>query len=291
MPVFVVLLCVPWWAAEAGTKVLFSFGKVEVLRANASEWEFVRAGTELNAGDLVRMPPQGLLRLGGDGNWAILAGTHEATLDALVAEARETSPNRNSRRLSPLSPEPEAIDVLPAGDPTLRRSSSSSVRFSDADFAAWKRATRNPNALVREWAQRTVSRYGRSEERSRYPTTRLLMAQSLYEAMREAIEESSPVAMLFPEGDARPVYLYAALLNGANIPFEYVLDESRRPVILLDLAESTSSLRRITANVDLVRRSENDRLAIPVAITPSTGTFLDAWYAAEKSVQSRAINE
>jgi hypothetical protein len=293
MAVLVALCCLPFASARGGTKVVFSFGKVEVLRAGATEWEFVRSGVELRADDLVRMPPQGLLRLKGDGSreLPILAGVHESTLEELVAEARETSPNRNGRRVSPTSPEPAAVDVLPAGDPAARRSPAKPLRFTDAEFVAWKRDARGRNPLVQELARRVTSQYARTEASSRYPTARIQAARGLYDAMRNAVESGSPVLALFPEGDARPAYLFAALLSAADVPFEQALDESRRPVVLVELAESTTAARRVSANAGLVRRGPNDRIMVPLAVVPSATTFLDAWYAAENAVRSRVVVE
>lgn len=286
------LFCYLPLRGESSTpRVIFSFGKVEVLRANATEWVFLRPGMELRPEDLIRMPPQGLLRLteGGSRDLALLVGAREAPLETLLVQARAATPK--SRRLSPTSPEPVAVDVLPAGDPTRNHSVEETLRFSDAEFLAWKRDILRSSPLLEELARSVLGRYAHVVADARYPTLRLRQVRGLFEAMRVAVEENSPVAALFPEGEARPATFFAALLNAAEIPFEPLLDEERRPILLIELLEPTTAARRLSVNAGLVRRSQNGRLAIPLAVTSATGTLLDAWYAAENALRSRMLRE
>lgn len=285
------LCCLPLGVKSSTPRVVFSFGKVEVLRADATEWEFLRPGMGLRLEDLIRIPPQGLLRLAeeGGGNLALLVGAREATLETLRAQARAATPK--SRRLSPASLEPAAVDVLPAGDPARGPSAGGALRFSDAEFLAWKRDIRRSSPLLEELARSVVDRYARVVADARYPTLRLQQTRGLFEAMRVAVEEGSPVIALFPEGEARPATLFAALLTAAGIPFEPLLDEERRPILLIELLEPTTAARRLSVNAGLVRRSQHGRLAIPLAVTPATRTLLDAWYAAENALRSRMLRE
>ncbi len=259
--------------ALAATRVVFSFGKVEVLRVGASEWQFIRSDMLLDGSDLVRMPPVSLLRLGeeDDERLRLLTGVHEALVEDLLAAA-ENVPNGAAPAGTG---EAEATDLLPAGDPDQSRSGSPvPVRMDAADRATWR---------ANEWATHPRIREAAAEAQSQHTGVsrghpHLAALSRLHGAMCRILLPGEPLRQAFADDSAAPVIVLAALVGAAGLPSERVALSDGTPILLVRADESASSGAALTANRDLLHVAHDGTVYLPLHPTSRTMSFVEAWY-------------
>ncbi len=259
--------------ALAATRVVFSFGKVEVLHASASEWQFIRSDMLLDGSDLVRMPPVSLLRLGegDDGRLSLLTGVHEAPVENLLAEA-ENAPNGAAPSGTG---EAEATDLLPAGDPEQsRRGSLVPVRMDAADRAVWR---------ANEWATHPRLREAATEVLRQHADvssghSHLAALSRLHGAMCRILLPGDPIQKALAGDPAAPVIVLAALVEAAGLPSERVVLSDGTPILLVRADESAPSGAALTANRDLLHVADDGTVYLPLHPTSRTTSFVEAWY-------------
>ncbi|MBM3214604.1 hypothetical protein FJZ36_06790 [Candidatus Poribacteria bacterium] len=272
--------------ADTLPKVLFSFGRNEVLREGSNRWTFIRAGDSLESADLVRMPPMALLRI-ADANGRglpLLTGARESSAKDLVSEAAAQVGRTQGRRIGAAASEPGSVDALPAGDPVRGDSDDDERPMSRAEAGRWLRFTPSPSALSQRLALEASERADDSlTSDSMYPSSVFAKTRATFEAVRGATENSSGVGESFDDA-----YLLVSVLQRLGLRITRDIDARQRPVVVIDLGVVSRSASQLTANQALYRIGDEDRLLLPLCATPASRTFLEAWYA-EEQVTGRPV--
>ncbi|MYE89610.1 hypothetical protein F4X33_11510, partial [Candidatus Poribacteria bacterium] len=135
------------YAESEEATVIFTFGKIEVLKAGEQEWRFLEKGMVLAADDLVRMPPFSLMRLKieDDTRLPTLSGGREVFVRTLINEGLQRRDAQKGRRINEDFDEDPATDVLPVGNKHRTRNRASAfeglpaVKVSQSKLEALRR--------------------------------------------------------------------------------------------------------------------------------------------------------
>ncbi|MBT3265814.1 hypothetical protein HN371_01620 [Candidatus Poribacteria bacterium] len=262
------------------TRVLFSYGAVESLRAGETDWEFTHAGMALGPHDVVRMPPRSLLRLEraqGD-RLDLLTGVGEGSAAELLAFAAARSSGSTAQSF--VGPwEEDEVDVLPAGDRREPRVTTPSDGSFDAPTAAaWLDDRSHEHDAVRNLAARVLTG---PRVAPYYMPERVATAQALFAAMTAEMSETSTFAALFPDASTATAFGFAGLLAAADIPARKHVDGEGRPFVLLDTGLTVGGIRGVTASRSLYRERPDGAVELPIGLAPGHVGFLQAWYAGQ----------
>ena len=105
----------------------FTFGRIEVLTFGQDEWAFLERDVALTEKDLVRMPPDSLIRLKSDGSLLpTLPGGRELSVGDLIAEATQRKDTTSGERINHEIEHSPVSDVLPVGRSTERNNLTNS---------------------------------------------------------------------------------------------------------------------------------------------------------------------
>ena len=112
------ILAYPLYAESEESTAIFTFGKIEILKAGEQEWRFLEKGMVLAADDLVRMPPFSLMRLkiANDTHLPTLSGGREVLVRTLIDEGLQRREAQKGKRINEDFDESPAIDGLPVGN-------------------------------------------------------------------------------------------------------------------------------------------------------------------------------
>ena len=278
----------PCIADEIST--VFTFGRIEVLTFGEDEWAFLEKGFVLVEKDLLRMPPDSLIRLQSkDGLLPTLPGGRELSVGKLLVEAKQlkTMPrpkgiNRGIER-SPMS------DVLPVGRPTesVNQLTTGAKTRAEAISSAELSALRTeldalPDEIARlipeleTYLNRPVSEEdNRTEKRYPYPTVDL--AQKLYSSLRGL---GADVLAGY-----NPTLLYVQLLRRCGISANLIADNNGKLLGVFDSGIPLTSEKRVAANRSLMQEKDPaDTVWISVDVQPHKQNFITAWYEGSKQI-------
>lgn len=309
------LLCTTVSQASEVARATFIFGKVEVLKSDSDEWDFLTRDIPLSLDDLIRMPPISLLRLTKKSGDALPAfyGSRERTIRQLIAEG-EAKHTSTGRRLDADLDGTMAIDILPAGDPNrAQQFSSSSLNTSTENIQVNDAQLQHLRALLKQCTD-AVNTYAREQTTSIpketdiiqkrlitvYPGANILRAQHLFDALKtemstptgESLRQHLHNAYSEPRLSGllrEPVILmilYGQLLHSVGIEVDFATNTNRELFLIFDSGIQPSEIKRITANQKLVyphrRDSEStskaNNLWIPISMSSINNNFTYIWY-------------
>ena len=246
---------------EAAHRILFTFGKVEVLRTNNQDenqvWTFLTKKELVNDNDLIRIPPRGLLRLKRNDQELLptLPGGQENKVSNLIQaglarkkQGRYVNQNLNGQ---------PAIDILPLESKSTEvRSKSQPMsanmyrRISNAELVQFRRQLDTlSDHIVAQFPAPKVDNQTNS-----YPSTNIYLAQILYPFCTQIPLKSQPASVeTVTSADQKLCLLYAQLLHHFKIPTDLALDKSGDLLVLFDSGIITSEAERLSANTSLTR--------------------------------------
>ena len=246
---------------EAAHRILFTFGKVEVLRTNNQGenqvWTFLTKKELVNDNDLIRIPPRGLLRLKRNDQELLptLPGGQENKVSNLIQaglarkkQGRYVNQNLNGQ---------PAIDILPLESKSTEvRSKSQPMsanmyrRISNAELVQFRRQLDTlSDHIVAQFPAPKVDNQTNS-----YPSTNIYLAQILYPFCTQIPLKSQPASVeTVTSADQKLCLLYAQLLHHFKIPTDLALDKSGDLLVLFDSGIITSEAERLSANTSLTR--------------------------------------
>jgi len=263
--------------AQAGTRVLFSYGAVETLRTGETRWDFLSADVAIGSDDIVRMPPGSLLRLQDDDGQplSLLSGVGEGTAPELLAiEEAEAAEGAGAYGASA---EAAAVDVLPAGSADADGPHEPRVfAFDEVAAAAWLTDKSHELDVVRDAAHAALMR---ASAGAVYMPEHVAKAQALFAYVVAGLDADDAVTSVFADDAARPVYAFAALLAAADIPARRHVDASGQPFLLLGAGLRRSQIGSVTANRAMYHTRPDGAVEMPLGLAPGQMTLLEAWYA------------
>ena len=289
----VCLMCValsnfPCTADEITTA--FTFGRIEVLTFGEEEWAFLEKGFVLMEKDLVRMPPDSLIRLQSkDGLLPTLPGGRELSVGDLVVEGKRLKTMPRAKRInhgiehSPLS------DVLPVGRPTERvhqmttSAKTRAVAVSNVELSALRmEIDAFPDEIARLIPElETYLNIPANEKDNRmekcYPYPALDLAQKLYNSLR-----GLGVDVL---ADHNPTLLYVQLLRRCGIAADLIVDNSGKLLGVFDSGILLTLGKRVAANRTLIQEiGLADTVWISVDVQLHKQNFTTAWYEGSEQI-------
>lgn len=289
----VCLMCValsnfPCIADEIAT--VFTFGRIEVLTFGEDEWAFLEKGFVLVEKDLLRMPPDSLIRLQSkDGLLPTLPGGRELSVGDLLAEAKRLKTMPRAKRINHGIEHSPMSDILPVGRPTASRDQTTTdgttrpVVVSNDELAALRMQL---DALPDEFARlipesethvKFADKEKDSQTENQYPYPMLNLAQRLYES----------VSRLELKGltDYNPTLLYVQLLRRSSIAADLVVDNTGKLIGVFDSGIPLASAKKVTANRTLIQeKGQTDTVWISVDVQPHKQNFTTAWYEGSEQI-------
>ncbi|MBM3237863.1 hypothetical protein FJZ31_16360 [Candidatus Poribacteria bacterium] len=296
--------------------VTYIFGKVEVLRSDSSEWEFLKKNAQLSSDDLIRMPPISLLRIKEKGGAALPAfyGSRELRVSQLIAEGKERMATSRGKRLDTDLDGGMAIDILPTGNPdvasatrTLANSATKdpqTLKVTPTELQQLRSLLQNPSDALKASALSKLEQIsgfqpkadlsrGRSEQTDNnpmreitvYPGKNILQAQCLFDALRTEFGAQGLASGIVnfnseirnPKSEIRFMALYGQMLQSIGIKVDFITNSKDELFLIFDSGRNIDKIGRITANRALVY-SNNPNLWIPVSISDISNNFTYAWY-------------
>ena len=246
---------------EAAHRILFTFGKVEVLRTNNQGgnqvWTFLTKKELVNDNDLIRIPPRGLLRLKRNDQELLptLPGGQENKVSNLIQAG--LARKKQGRYVNQNLNEQPAIDILPLESKSTEvRSKSQPMsanmyrRISNAELVQFRRQLDTlSDHIVAQFPAPKVDNQTNS-----YPSTNIYLAQILYPFCTQIPLKSQPASVeTVTSADQKLCLLYAQLLHHFKIPTDLALDKSGDLLVLFDSGIITSEAERLSANTSLTR--------------------------------------
>jgi len=264
-------------SAQAATRVLFSYGAVETLRAGETRWDFLSADVTVGPDDILRMPPGSLLRLQDDDGQRqrLLSGVGEGTAAELllIAEAEAAEVGGAYRG----SAEAAAVDVLPAGSASSDEPDGPlTFALDEAAAAAWLTDESHELNIVRDAAHAALAS---APTAPAYMPELLAKAHALFAYAVADLDAGGPVASVFADDGARAAYAFAALLAAADVPMRRRVDTDGQPFLLLDAGLRRSHIGSVTANRAMYHTRADGAVEMPLGLAPGQTTLLEAWYA------------
>lgn len=264
--------------------VVYSFGKIEVLKSGQPEWQFLKKETPLFPDDIVRMPPISLLRLkDAEGNFLpIFTGSRELTVTEIIDQGKIRLKQKKGRQIGSSFNSRPAVDILPTGDrvDTAWSSTDEKVIRTQAGFS--KKELKKIEILlntipkeVEEYARQKIDHLQFFDDG--YPNQNLFYARNLFMTLNKATEDRN----LANDDRLKRVVLYSQFLKSVGVPIHLTIDDNAKPVVMFDTEISQGNIKLITANRNLVS-SRNGTLWVCVSME-STDNFTLAWYKGSKS--------
>ena len=271
-------------------KTTFTFGRIEVLIFGEGEWAFLEKGFVLMEKDLVRMPPDSLIRLQSkEGLLPTLPGGREILVGDLIAEAKQRKNMPRAKRINRSIEHYPMSDVLPVGHPTER------INRMTTDDKARPPAVSNdelkalrmeldalPDEIARlipelETPRNLPERETGNQEEVRYPYPTLNLAWRLYNSLGELQARVSV--------DYNPALLYVQLLRRNGIEADLVLSDSGKLLGAFNSGIPLALAKRVAANRALIHeQAKADTIWIFVDAQPRKQNFTTAWYKGSKQI-------
>ncbi|MDE0040816.1 MAG: hypothetical protein OXT74_02165 [Candidatus Poribacteria bacterium] len=285
---FVALCNLPCVADEFVT--VFTFGKIEVLTFGEQEWAFLEKGFVLVEKDLLRMPPDSLIRLQSkDGLLPTLPGGRELSVGKLIAEAKQMKTTPRAKRINLGIEQSPMSDVLPVGRPRTSvdhmdaDAKTRAASVSGGELAALRMEL---DALPEEIARLIPELEAHVEipakERGdqaelRYPYPMLNLAQNLYESVSRLIAGNLT--------HHNPTLLYGQVLRRSGIEADLVVDNTGKLLCVFDSGIPLASTKRVAANRALIQeKGQTDTVWISVDVQPHKQNFTTAWYEGSEQI-------
>ena len=270
----------------------FTFGRVEVLTFAQDEWAFLEMGVALTEKDLVRMPPDSLIRLKSDGSLLpTLPGGRELSVGDLILEATQRKNTSRGKRINYEIEHSPVSDVLPVGRSTEQSNltnSGGTTKVIEVTQHELEELRRQLDALPDEVARlipqleigpepSATEAYNRRGDR--YPYPKLHQAQMLYLAVSR-LDAENLVAR-------NPVLLYAQLLRHSGIGADLVVNNSRELLTIFNSGVPLDSAKRVAANQELIQKKEDaNTVWIAIQAQPRKQNFTMAWYEGSKKIDN-----
>ena len=265
------------YAESEESTAIFTFGKIEILKAGEQEWGFLEKDMVLAADDLVRMPPFSLMRLkiANDTRLPALSGGREVLVRTLINEGLQRRDAQKGRRINEDFDEDPATDVLPVGNKRKTQNRASVVeglptmKVSQSELETLRRKI---DLLSDEIALMVfpilVSSVRENVDDPVYPAPNLGLARKIY-GILNTIEA---------EGSLRSL-LYAQLLHHVGLNVDLDVNEKGQLFVVFDSEVLSNSAKQIAANEQLIhKRQGEDTVWIAVQIQSSQQNFTTAWY-------------
>ncbi|MDE0297381.1 MAG: hypothetical protein OXN17_01965 [Candidatus Poribacteria bacterium] len=285
---FAALCNLPCIADEIVT--VFTFGKIEVLTFGEQEWAFLEKGFVLVEKDLLRMPPDSLIRLQSkDGLLPTLPGGRELSVGTLIADAKQMKTAPRAKRINLGIEHRPMSDVLPVGRPTASldhmdaEGKTRAASVSGGELAALRMEL---DALPEEIARlipelEAYVEFPANEKDNqaelRYPYPMLNRAQRLYESVSRLVA-----------GDLahhNPALLYGQVLRRSGIEADLVVDNTGTLLCVFDSGIPLESAKRVAANRALIQeKGQTDTVWISVDAQPHKQNFTTAWYEGSEQI-------
>ena len=265
------------YAESEESTAIFTFGKIEILKAGEQEWGFLEKGMVLAADDLVRMPPYSLMRLkiADDTRLPTLSGGREVLVRTLINEGLQRRDAQKGRRINEDFDEDPATDVLPVGNKRKTQNRASgfeglpTMKISQSELEILRQKI---DLLSDEIALMVspvlVSSIRENMDDPVYPAPNLDLARKIY-GILNAIEV---------EGSLRPL-LYAQLLHHVGLNVDLDVNEEGQLFVVFDSEVLSNNAKQIAANQQLLHKKQGeDTVWIAVQIQSSQQNFTTAWY-------------
>lgn len=275
--------------ASNPVRVVYSFGKIEILKSGESEWQFLKKDTPLLPSDIIRMPPISLLKLKDtEGNFLpIFTGSCEFTVAKLINHGKRRLKEQKGKQISSSFNSRPAVDILPTGvrvDTVLNLAEEKTRQKNKIDLSK-KDLKRFLNAIpdeLEEYANQIVAHSQFYE--NRYPNRNLSYARNLFMTLDRGISDHVlPTDYIQKDIDdeLKKAILYSQLLKSVKVPFDLTVDKNGKPIVIFDTGLSQDKIKQITANRNLVF-SRHGSLWIRVSLEPTN--FILAWYSGTDSI-------
>ncbi|MFQ6039530.1 MAG: hypothetical protein ACE5PV_01635 [Candidatus Poribacteria bacterium] len=283
--------------AKPHSSATYIFGKVEVLKADSSDWEFLKRNAPLSPDDLIRMPPISLLRIKEKNGVAFPAfyGSRELRVSQLIAEGKERMASSKGKRLDADLDGGMAIDILPTGNPNVvektlqRQTKSETVKIPPTELHNLRSLLQHPSDALKSYAFSKLQTFGNqhpSREFTVYPGKNILQAQCLFNAlMTELSAQGSEFGINLNIPQFRTLLLYGQMLQSIGIKVDFISNSKDELCLIFDSGREIDEIGRITANRTLVYPGEQN-LWIPISISGLNNNFTHAWY-----IGSQRVNE
>ena len=265
------------YAESEESTAIFTFGKIEILKAGEQEWGFLEKGMVLAADDLVRMPPFSLMRLkiADDTRLPTLSGGREVLVRTLINEGLQRRDAQKGRRINEDFDEDPATDVLPVGNKRKTRNRASIVeglatmKVSQSELDTLRRKIDLlPDEMASLVSPLLISSVRENVEDPVYPAPNLDLARKVY-GILDTIEV---------EVSLRPL-LYAQLLHHVGLNADLDVNEEGQLFVVFDSEVLSNNAKQIAANQQLLhKRQEEDTVWIAVQVQSSQQNFTTAWY-------------
>ena len=275
----VILLCGMFlttaWAENA--QIVYSFGKLELLREGSQTWEFLKKGTTLAESDLVRMPPISILRLRtAEGTTLpVFTGAREMTVGQFIAEGyRRLKHDHHYRVVDPLQGE-ASIDILPTGAPTQTRNLTAATTSGlSVDESSWQ-SLRDAIGQIPMEISRQAADWLAQLEPPEYGSRPVQIARDFYLHVFGSLEAPLTIA---------PVVRYGQLLQAANVSIQCLRSAEGHVLLLLDTQLPSNRSALLTVNSELIDSIEA-HVWMPLQIDHPSTTFVEAWYRGAETYQ------
>lgn len=265
------------YADSEESTAVFTFGKIEILKAGEQEWGFLEKGMVLAADDLVRMPPFSLMRLeiADDTRLPTLSGGREVLVRTLINEGLQRRDAQKGRRINEDFDEDPATDVLPVGNKPKTRNRASTfeglpaAKVSQSDLETLRhKIGLLPDEIASSVSLLLISSVQENGEDPTYPAPNLDLARKIYGILNTIKLEVSH----------RPL-LYAQLLHHAGLNVDLDVDEEGQLFVVFDSKVLSNNAKQVAANQQLIhKRQGKDTVWIAVQIQSSQQNFTTAWY-------------
>jgi len=264
-------LCLPY-------QVVYTFGFVEVKRNGSEIWEQVNNNQILLNNDLVRIPPDGILRIKEpNGDYSNIPAGQENRMKDIIRLKKSKSENLTNYT-SGLPTDREA-KIKPKRDNTNK--ASSLPAFSDEVISQ--------KIIISDNIKAFVSKAKKETEKSDYTSENLAIAYNLFSKIKssniskidnpKSIQSSDQTLMKNQGSDIDYAILYCAMLRSANIQSEVKLI-GNKVYVIFDTGLNPKKSLCLTANSALYFCNES--IWVPLRINASDSNFLSAWYNGRK---------
>ena len=265
------------YAESEKSTAIFTFGKIEILKAGEQEWGFLEKGMVLAAGDLVRMPPFSLMRLkiADDTRLPTLSGGREVLVHTLINEGLQRRDAQKGRRINEDFDEDPATDVLPVGNKRKTRNRASVVeglpmmKVSRSELEILRQKIELlPDEIASLVSPRLISSVRENVEDPAYPAPNLDLARKIYGILNTIEAEVS----------LRPL-LYAQLLHHGGLKVDLDVNEEGQLFVVFDSEIRSNNAKQIAANQQLIHKKQGeDTVWIAVQIQSFQQNFTTVWY-------------
>lgn len=274
--------------ASNSVRVIYSFGKIEILKSGESEWQFLTKETPLLPSDIIRMPPISLLRLkdSDDNSLPVFSGSCELTVTKLVNHGKQYLKEKKGKHIGSSFNSRPAVDILPTGarvDNVLN--SKEKKTGHQAQTVLLKKDLEKflktiPDEM-KEYATQKVVHSQFFEDR--YPNRNISYARHLFMTLDKVIEDHVlPIDYIQKNiGDQlKKAILYSQLLESVGVKSNLDFEDGK-PLIVFDTGLPKNKIKKVTVNRNLVS-PRNGNLWISVSMEPAD-TFILAWYKGSES--------